>query len=139
MGRRAPNGGPRGRMRYLEQTDDAGHDIHLEPFQGEVLPIDEWVFNKAAADSPLLLQIASRYLGEVVDLSRPLFEGGLVLSAVNIVGVAERTYQIELECYFERDDAMIWSITFNFPLTAATLTAVEQGDYWPIEFKRYVE
>lgn len=126
-------------MKYLEKVYDREYVINLEPFEENVSELDKYVFEKIDKDKPELFDRAESYIGEIVDLSKPIFEGGLALNSINITGIADRAYTVEFECYFENDDHMYWSVTFNFPLVKADRESVDSGRYWPIQFTRRVE
>lgn len=126
-------------MKYLQKIYDREYDLNLDSSGDEVSELDKYVFDKIDRDKLELLDRAEKYIGQIVDYSKPLFEGGLVLNSINIIGIAECAYIIALECYFEKDDHMYWTVIFNFPLIKADKESVDNGRYWPIEFKRRVE
>ncbi|MEW8041804.1 MAG: hypothetical protein AB2777_16350 [Candidatus Thiodiazotropha endolucinida] len=126
-------------MKYIEKIYNNEYEINLEPFKEEVSELDEYMFNKVEKDKNCLFEKAENYIKEIVDYTKPLFEGGLILNSINISGMSERRYQIEMECYFENDEHMYWSVTYNFPLIKADKDSVNNATYWPIEFKRRVE
>ena len=126
-------------MKFLRKNYDREYDIHLKPFGEEVGELDRYVFKKIDRDTHELFKKAETYIGEIIDFSKPLFEGGLILNAIQISGVDPRVYTIEIECYFEHDDHMYWSVTFDLSLLRADTESVGTSHYWPIECKRSVE
>lgn len=126
-------------MKYLEKIFNNEYAISLTPFQGEVSDFDEKFFEKVVADRNDLFHRAENYINEVIDCSKPLFEGGFILNSINMIGKSERSYYVEIEGYYEKDDHMYWSVTFNVPLVRADEESLEMSRYWPIEFKRRVE
>ncbi len=126
-------------MKFLQKQYDREYDLSLVSFNDEITELDKYVFEKIDREKRELVAKAEKFIGQVVDYSNPLFEGGLVLNSIETIGTAERAYSVALECFFAKDEHMYWTVTFNFPLVHADQESVEKGRFWPIEFKRRVE
>ena len=111
----------------------------MRAFEENISELDKYVFEKIDKDTQELFKRAKDYIFEIVDLSKPIFDGGPVLNSINISGSSDRSYAIEIECYFKNDAHMYWSVTFNFPLLKADRESVDSSKYWPIQFIRRVE
>lgn len=126
-------------MKYIEKTYNKEYSVSLSPFGDDVSEFDKVVFEKIASDKSVLFEKAENYINEVIDTSKPMFEGGLILNAINIAGTSERSYHVEMECYYENDNHMYWSVTYNVPLAKTDEESLSNSRYWPIELKRRVE
>ena len=126
-------------MKYIEKTYNKEYDVSLTPFEGDVSDFDKIFFEKVVVDKDELFQRSEKYINEIIDSTKPLFEGGFILNSINISGTSESSYYVEVEGYYENDDNMYWSVTFNVPLVKADEESLAKSRYWPIEFKRRVE
>lgn len=115
------------------------YDINLESFDENISELDKHILDKAIADKEILVRNAIDYIKEIVDFSKPMFEGGFILNSINIYGTSERSYKIEIELYLKNDECMYWYVNYNLPLIKANKESVSSADYWPIEFARRVE
>ena len=109
-------------------------DVIFDLDESEIENSDKEFFNELIHNKLAdLHQKTSQYLAEVIDLSKPAFEGGLILSEVSISKLTESeslpnvrmdSHRVEVTSYFENDGDNFWKVLF----TACMFSSLGQSD-----------
>lgn len=125
-------------MKYFENTYNNEYEITLTGLGDEITKFERDFYEKVVSDKDYLFEKSQGCINSFVDLSKDIFDGGLNLNSINIKGTSERSYEVEVEGYYDNDNDVFWYVTFNVPLIAANKNSLESATYWPIELKRRV-
>lgn len=98
-------------------------DVIFDVDESEVEESDLAIFNELIHNKMADLHHKTyQYLSEVIDLTKPAFEGGLIISEVRVFKLSDSesvknfqlsTHRIEVTSYFENDGDSFWKVFFS--------------------------